>query len=147
MRSHGFFRRAPYRGKQLSVRASSAVFSVAFPLDGHTHRRGCCILYRYEVCLWLYCMPTCRWGCPETCAGSSGQQAVPAAGPGPGAGAGTGTAAGGVAEYTARDAVVKYEYVAQGPEQLSFQVGDIVRLHTAKVRMHAFCHHTREKAV
>ncbi|CAM9214903.1 unnamed protein product, partial [Ectocarpus sp. 8 AP-2014] len=32
-----------------------------------------------------------------------------------------------------RVAVAKYEYVAQGPEQLSFQIGDIVQLHTEKM--------------
>lgn len=32
-------------------------------------------------------------------------------------------------------AVAKYEYMAQGPEQLSFRVGDIVQLHTDKVRV------------
>ena len=48
-------------------------------------------------------------------------------------GGGAGGGGAGVAG-TGRVAVAKYEYTAQGPEQLSFRVGDTVHLHTDKVR-------------
>lgn len=61
-----------------------------------------------------------------------------AAGGGGGSGAAVdgGAGAGGVPmAKPGKLAVAKYEYTAQGPEQLSFRVGDIVHVHTEEVRL------------
>lgn len=64
------------------------------------------------------------------------QPAAAGAGGGSGAAVDGGAGAGGVPMARAgKMAVAKYEYTAQGPEQLSFRVGDIVQVHTEEVRL------------
>lgn len=67
---------------------------------------------------------------------ATGVQAGASSGDGGGSGppsSGTSAGSGVPVATTGRVAIAKFEYVAQGTEQLSFKVGDIVQLHTERV--------------